>query len=1176
MKISASLKSMFRQPLKTIIFILLIALAAFTFAIRAFEGLIVNREITRLEAAYQTIGRLIPTEDWQWEITADAERLLTNSSLVHYTDRLQVIPGVMDHVYTPDIDGRSPYPNQLFVYGTLVHKGYRELEPLLAEFDPDEYHEFFTVLSFAPHLTLYYFDVLVDTVAAALPEYATEGETIRFHFVDYRGEQRQLYEQAQIGERYFIGGQFGRILLIYRTIPNFRHLPPTLLRESFRLDLLLRPLTEENLYFYPAPAGTVVETPEVMEQVEILRQNIHTIFLRPTKDLRAFSETMSSMTLVTGRLLDDADHENQNQVAVIRAEFAALRGLAVGDSITLTMHERPFAKEYIIPDAMRSFPIPHIGTRYTVADFRNQAAAGIYSGTGVVTTRQYGYYAFITNLMSFENTSEKHRHLHDLAICYGCFAAYTKSLLYYDLREGPFLDGIEYDGFLHIDLRGLDEIMNLEMATGYITDAQSDHNWREAATKEVTLEIVGTYTASDRLHNTLTVSHNHVFVPNSIIPSSWHQDVLYRHFSFALNSPADEERFILRYQQQLEEMGFFPVFSENDWGSFAATVRPIQNGILMGVATFTVLVLAVLYLTVFLYFHQRKREFAIARALGMKKSQAIWELSLPILLIGGVGLLLGVIPGWHLALALAENTLGNIEEALFRQPPLTWLFLLIALLFGLVMVCVVVEVRKLAQLSELELLQGKVASKVKQRGVKQVKPNLVPLLDATASACFQDVPLNLTKLEKELPKKGIGAGYLMRVIPRQMMRRLVKSLLSVAVPLGFLIALSWMRVSIRENIQQVNWLYDNTVVTGTLLVNPASATTQVETFPLSILRAILRVEFVEGDDLEERLATAFVAAHHAEAQHEMRPILMSAEELAASRMVSYEAAWASGLANALGVSRLDLFESFHGVEFEIEYLDGFGDQIFTNSDHVEPMMLVSKPVMEHLWQHHGISLGDQMGLASGLLDAFFPGDVAFYKIVGTFAASDLDVQFIIPLSHLQNHLRYRLEYSRAVFELNPDLNRELGGFRQETASILERRVNPPLFFALDDHLLQEVIVPLEQSITLMQTLYPIILALSGLIAAGLTALLLLPLMKEVATMRALGATRKLVMLMLILEQQSLCLLGLGVGGFISILAFGWVNFLGALLYLLGCLSAAIVFSIILVKRKPLELLQVKE
>ena len=258
------------------------------------------------------------------------------------------------------------------------------------------------------------------------------------------------------------------------------------------------------------------------------------------------------------------------------------------------------------------------------------------------------------------------------------------------------------------------------------------------------------------------------------------------------------------------------------------------------------------------------------------------------------------------------------------------------------------------------------------------------------------------------------------------------------------------------------------------------------------------------------------------------------------------------------------------------------------SDPDQPVIVIAASLLEYL----GLDLGDYLGLVRGEQIRTRARDVGFYKIVGAFAATDLDIQLITPLVHLNNHLGDLLMLERAEFALNPQLNRELAIFRQEIAQIMgetdtrififpdiitrEEVIIPQLFFFLNDHTLQEVVVPLEQTITMMETLYPIILGLSGLIAVGLTALLLLPLTKEVATMRALGATRRHVMIMLILEQKVLCLLGLGMGALIAIFAYGWANLFDAVLYLLGCLVAAIIFSVILVNRKPLELLQVKE
>jgi len=98
---------------------------------------------------------------------------------------------------------------------------------------------------------------------------------------------------------------------------------------------------------------------------------------------------------------------------------------------------------------------------------------------------------------------------------------------------------------------------------------------------------------------------------------------------------------------------------------------------------------------------------------------------------------------------------------------------------------------------------------------------------------------------------------------------------------------------------------------------------------------------------------------------------------------------------------------------------------------------------------------------------------------------------------------------------------------------------------------------------------------SVLVAAGITALVILQSAKEAAIMRILGTTKRKVRGIIIAEQALICLFGLALGIVISWL-LGGVSFAAAGLYLAGCVVSAIAFSIVVSNKKPLTLIQIKE
>ena len=184
----------------------------------------------------------------------------------------------------------------------------------------------------------------------------------------------------------------------------------------------------------------------------------------------------------------------------------------------------------------------------------------------------------------------------------------------------------------------------------------------------------------------------------------------------------------------------------------------------------------------------------------------------------------------------------------------------------------------------------------------------------------------------------------------------------------------------------------------------------------------------------------------------------------------------------------------------------------------------------------------------------------------------------------EERLELEPAYSVAEFVLDPVKNRELSARREE----LKELVAQPNAGALDltlvlwDEELTQVVGPLEQNVRLMSVLYPVTAALSVLIAIGVSVLLLFQSAKEMAAPAGHGLHQAAGDRNVQLPAGAAVSPGnppgpCGAGGLQGEWrACGRGRPCCAGLYFLGATIGAMVTSTGLGRRKPMELLQIKE
>ncbi|MCL2200271.1 MAG: hypothetical protein FWB80_15275 [Defluviitaleaceae bacterium] len=295
------IKSMLRQPLRTVLLMLLIATASFAFVLRVVERQIIVEKIHELSQYYRTIGFLQPT--LENNVFGGAE-ILRQSPYLAFEDRRRAAAGVMRDFPNADFIGLSGDPE----YDTRYTDAF-----------------FYAVVNNIVHLTdrpLIRLVLQVEEVVQGFPEHAVEGQILlMYHNADIN---------MQIGERYFLRGVY------------YRHgiqVP----RIGSRVNTLsMRPLCADSQIWYTRSAADI---PHLAAEIEHIRRNQHAIELRSTRDMTAIpfmQPEFGIFHIIDGRKINHDDYINARPVVMIHRRFAIARGLEPGDMLTVDLSTRQY------------------------------------------------------------------------------------------------------------------------------------------------------------------------------------------------------------------------------------------------------------------------------------------------------------------------------------------------------------------------------------------------------------------------------------------------------------------------------------------------------------------------------------------------------------------------------------------------------------------------------------------------------------------------------------------------------------------------------------------------------------------------------------------------------------------------------------------------------------------
>ena len=734
-------------------------------------------------------------------------------------------------------------------------------------------------------------------------------------------------------------------------------------------------------------------------------------------------------------------------------------------------------------------------------------------------------------------------------------------------------------------------------------------HWENYPTVQLELEVVGIFSQMFMHYQSLQWA----YVPESTIPEEFRRDnwtVFDNKYSFVLTSSRDQQEFLDKNREPLYGLGFEVDFVPHNGEMMWDAMHPVLRSGRINIMIFSGLFLLILALVSVLLILMWHRYFAILRALGCSKKHCLMRLIVPVALIWLPFLLIGSFVARHLAISGAYESLSSVFEmapelgldstfSLLQTFGLgSLLGLTAALMFSLAAFGV-------ARQSVLELLQGGRKFVWKKRRRKTVQAGDAPeddlklLFDESASYKLKE-SLNRSLLQGHEVEKN--PKYIKEAMRRQVLRSIfrlpVKSILVAGLALCFVIAMGLLREAIVQSEKEIEQLYNTTIVTAQI----RNANRRIFNFPFQTVERttidmVVDTGFIQNVYLETgKMNVHFVPTEQIEHRPEGRWLWHNPhreEDTRYNTLYSF-----SDVERFLSDHRgriLDLLAgpggSLLGISeealVEIEFGVGFdeSDFVFEPSQEVVPVI-----VGEYLMRaNRSLSVGDYAYVISRRSLV-----AQRVEIIGTargwamaeereFWAEGMVFLPIPALEMMRAGEWWPMSFETAIFEIDPSRNRELQEFREYFQEIEEntRMHYVQKRFILHDEELRGVVEQLEQTLQLLEILYPFLFVISLFVAFGFSVLLNLQNARGAAVMRILGLEQSKTRILLNIGQMVVCAVGLLLGLLVLTFAIGAYSIilnvgLFVVMYFVASWMGAVVGAILVSNKPVLELLQVKE
>lgn len=318
------IKSIFRKPLKVILIFLIVVLMSFTFVTRIVEYTVINKEVKRLSDYYKPVGRLIPVNSEDTDLSKEAANTLGKDENVELLNIQRSFCGLMDETTTPARDPIFPL-DIVYYYGKITFIDVLEDESKPYFLDESNRCRY--------DCTIY---VVPDKTVIGFPENLTLNEQLIIHwYVDDKELLDSILKELKVGNRYFF-----KNLVTYFIFNNEK-----------KMTYYLEPFEGEK-YVYSADDGDVtLENQKDLEDIWLREIQKHALVVNTSKGMEASPEFQEKYHLTQGRYITNEDNREAQKVCVVRSEFAEENGLSVGDKLPLTITDNANPKYYLSENA---------------------------------------------------------------------------------------------------------------------------------------------------------------------------------------------------------------------------------------------------------------------------------------------------------------------------------------------------------------------------------------------------------------------------------------------------------------------------------------------------------------------------------------------------------------------------------------------------------------------------------------------------------------------------------------------------------------------------------------------------------------------------------------------------------------------------------------------------------